>query len=295
LSAFCGSKERGLQVNIIRNLYMRRGICLISGLLIGGATKCGATEPQTVNLVSHRAIYDLTLVPSDNRSDWDSVHGRLVYELIGSQCTKLTQNFRQVLKLSGPKNGERILDNYSTSSESADGKSIKFVSKEMDRDGIQQVTSGNTEIKENGITVYFSSPTKSEYTLKQNTFFPISYTRELIKNAKINIHFLSALQFDGTDQAKPVQDTLAVIGEGQRGSNGLNPILKQDDFETLKRWPVTISYRTAGNREAIESDYTVFEELFENGVVQSLILDFKDFKLSGKLVDINFPVDPSCQ
>jgi hypothetical protein len=62
----------------------------------------------------------------------------------------------------------------------------------------------------------------------------------------------------------------------------------------MKRWPITISYSVAGNRDEIESDYTVFEELFENGVAQSLILDFKDFKLSGKLVDITFPASPSC-
>jgi hypothetical protein len=164
----------------------------------------------------------------------------------------------------------------------------------MDRDGLQRVTSGNTQIKGNEIIVHFNSPTKSVFTLKKNTYFPISYTKALIENAKMNIHLMSALQFDGTDQVKPVQDTFAVIGEGRLGAIGINPILKQKDFESMKRWPITISYSVAGNRDEIESDYTVFEELFENGVAQSLILDFKDFKLSGKLVDITFPASPSC-
>ena len=270
------------------------GNFLMSSLLIVVATESSASEPLAVNLVSHRAIYDLVLVSSENRSDWDSVRGRLVYELVASKCSNSIQNFRQVLQLSGPKNGERILDNYSTSSEGTDGKSIQFIAKEMDRDGLQRVTSGNTQIKGNEIIVHFNSPTKSVFTLKKNTYFPISYTKALIENAKMNVHLMSALQFDGTDQAKPVQDTFAVIGEGRLGANGINPILKQKDFESMKRWPITISYSVAGNRDEIESDYTIFEELFENGVAQSLILDFKDFKLSGKLVDITFPASPSC-
>ena len=232
---------------------------------------------------------------SANKSNWDSVAGRMVYELISPQCEGYTQNFRQILILSGPQNGQRVLDNYSTSSESLDGNTLQFLSKEMSGEGAAEITSGNAKKEDDALSVHFNSPTQSEFNSKSEILFPAAYTIALIKKAIAKQHIYAALQFDGTDQVRPVQSSFAVIGNENSGVVGLEPILIDKNFEKLKRWPVSIGYSSHALKDSTESDYTVFEELFENGVAQSLVIDFKDFKLRGKLLDISVSEQNNCK
>ena len=117
----------------------------------------------------------------------------------------------------------------------------------------------------------------------------------MIRKAIAKQHIYAALEFDGTDQVRPVQSSFAVIGDENSGAAGLDPLLMDKNFEKHKRWPVSIGYSSHALKDSTESDYTVFEELFENGVAQSLVLDFKDFKLRGRLVDISFSEPNKCK
>ncbi len=263
--------------------------------LAGAGISCSASFASDVGILSHKAVYELSLVPRDNNSDWDTVSGRMIYEVLGSPCAGYTQNFRQVLVLSGPKFGQHVLDNYSTSTEDADGRSLQFLAKELDKDAVVQVTSGLTRRSGDDVVAHFNSPTQSDVPLEKNTLFPVAYTRALISEARAQHPVFSALQFDGTDQIKPILSSFAVIGGEQKGSAGLDQLLPTEGFAALRRWPVTIGFSNAALRDAGETEYSVFEELFENGVAQSLVLDFKDFKLNGKLVSISFPTQPVCK
>jgi len=260
-----------------------------------GDSPAFAFNNPDIQLVSHRAIYQLSLIEMANKSEWDSVTGRMVYELSGSECDGFTQNFRQILVLSGPKHGQRILDNYSTSSETPDGNSMRFLSKEMAGDGTVELTSGEAKLLDGQLSAHFNSPTQSELKLDKNTLFPVAYTKAVIRQAIARHQIYSALQFDGTDQMKPMQTSFAIIGNESSGNAGLEPVLVDKNYGLLKRWPVSIGYSSNVQKDSTESDYTVFEELFENGVAQSLILDFKDFKLKGKLVDIMLPDQTKCK
>ena len=290
-----------LQVNILIGsslaLATRFTILGLSIVFIG-IFRCStvlASSIPGIQLIAHRAIYQLSLMETANKSNWDSVAGRMVYELISPQCGGYTQNFRQILVLSGPQNGQRVLDNYSTSFESLEGNSLQFLSKEMAGEGAAEITSGNAKKSDDELSVHFNSPTQSEFNSKSEILFPVAYTIALIKKAIGKQHIYAALQFDGTDQGRPVQSSFAVIGDENSGAVGLEPILMDKNFEKLKRWPVSIGYSSHALKDSIESDYTVFEELFENGVAQSLVLDFKDFKLRGKLVDISFSEQNKCK
>src|SRR3954471_21046686 len=50
-------------------------------------------------LVPHRAVYDLKLKDSSDRSGIAGMFGRMVYEFTGSACTGFTTNFRLVTKI----------------------------------------------------------------------------------------------------------------------------------------------------------------------------------------------------
>ena len=254
-----------------------------------------ASSIDDIQLIAHRAIYQLSLMETANKSNWDSVSGRMVYELTNPQCEGYIQNFRQILVLSGPQNGQRVLDNYSTSTEALDGNSMQFLSKEMAGEGTVEITSGHAKKSGDELSVHFNSPTQSDFNSESDILFPAAYTIALIRKAIAKQHIYAALEFDGTDQVRPVQSSFAVIGDENSGAAGLDPLLMDKNFEKLKRWPVSIGYSSHALKDSTESDYTVFEELFENGVAQSLVLDFKDFKLRGRLVDISFSEPNKCK
>ena len=51
-------------------------------------------------------------------------------------------------------------------------------------------------------------------------------------------------------------------------------------MQKLARWPVTLSYFTAGRGEQTPI-YTITFELYENGVSRALKLDYGEFALKG--------------
>ena len=292
--SFCGLWKETSQVNDgtrhlcfgsprIRRICLTLFFCTNLGLFADARA-----EDLVSELLPHRAVYDLTLMPVSNRSEWDSVTGRIVFELSGSVCAGFKQNFREVLVLSGPKSGRRVIDSFTSDSEAGDGRSMEFSASEVEPDGTVQRTSGVAKSTENGGTAHFNSPMQSDIEVDKYTYFPVSYTRNLIHEALVGHHLFSATQFDGTDQLKPIEESFAVLGEAQSGRSGIDSILAGKDFEPLRHWPVTIGYRHSSPKEVSESEYTVFQDLFENGVSQRLMLDFKDFKLSGKLVEFSF-------
>src|SRR6266511_2296861 len=83
----------------------RLGFGVAAFALIGLATAArpASAENGTVQLASHRAIYDLKLAEARGRRQLSAVQGRIVYDFSGSSCEGYALQFRQVTELD---NGE---------------------------------------------------------------------------------------------------------------------------------------------------------------------------------------------
>jgi len=62
-------------------------------------------------------------------------------------------------------------------------------------------------------------------------------------------------------------------------------------FGKQRYWPVTIGF---GYDNQPTSEYSIFKEILENGVAINLILDLKEFKLSGHLQSITKLDEKKC-
>ena len=258
---------------------MAWGLIGAFGILITGQGFARAA----VILAPHRAVYSLNLIENTNHGSWESVVGRMVYEVTGSPCEGYKQQFRQMIILSNSEGGRQVLDDFSSVSETSDDNRLDFLAKNIGKDEVVETINGNAQRLESGVIVRYTSPTRSELHLPPQTSFPIAYTRALITSALAGRKSLDLLQFDGTDNTSAAQKTFAIIGAEKSIKSSAEIDLVTKSFGKQRHWPVTIGF---GYEDQLASEYSIFQEILENGVAINLILDLKEFKLSGRLQSI---------
>ena len=122
-----------------KNLY-----ALLASLLFALAQ--GTSAFGQVTIVAHRAIYEMTLASSTNRSGISGADGRLVMELTGSGCEGWSVTFRRVMELRPDESNVKLLDTQIASWESGDGLSMHMTQKEYIDNTLQTDTKLSAEI-----------------------------------------------------------------------------------------------------------------------------------------------------
>lgn len=88
---------------------IRAAIVAVAAATAGGAQP-GAAQAQPVELVPHRAIYELSLGKIRGKASVQSARGRILYDFSGNACEGYALDFRQVAELD---NGEGKVDRKS--------------------------------------------------------------------------------------------------------------------------------------------------------------------------------------
>jgi hypothetical protein len=277
-----------------------RALLMASGLSIALlATAIADTAKSTVQLVPHRAVYELSLLRSEGSRGLDSARGRIAMDFGGNACEGYTLNYRQVTVLDSNETGSRTVDTRTATFEAGDGQSMRFKSTSsmqgLTKDGVD----GDAKLTPDGtLDVRFKQPKNASFAAAGQPIFPTEHLKRLIEAGRKGQTTLSVRVYDGSDDGKKVYDTLALVGrriEPGAGSN-LEEAVRQDTLTHLARWPVTISYFTEGVGERTPA-YTISFELYENGVSRALKLDYGDFALKGDLqvLQIQTAAAPACQ
>jgi hypothetical protein len=277
-----------------------RALLMASGLSIALLAPAMAdTTKSTVQLVPHRAVYDLSLLRSEGSRGLDSARGRIAMDFGGNACEGYTLNYRQVTVLDSNETGSRTVDTRTATFEAGDGQSMRFKSTSsmqgLTKDGVD----GDAKLTPDGtLDVRFKQPKNASFAAAGQPIFPTEHLKRLIEAGQKGQTTLSVRVYDGSDDGKKVYDTLALVGrriEPGAGSN-LEEAVRQDPLTHLARWPVTISYFTEGVGERTPA-YTISFELYENGVSRALKLDYGDFALKGDLqvLQIQTAAAPACQ
>ncbi|RDI59932.1 cell envelope integrity EipB family protein [Microvirga subterranea] len=277
-----------------------RSLLMASGLSIALLVPAMAeTAKNTVQLIPHRAVYDLSLLRSEGSRGLDSARGRIAMEFGGNACEGYTLNYRQVTVLDSNETGPRTVDTRTATFEAGDGQSMRFKSTSsmqgLTKDGVD----GDAKLAPDGtLDVRFKQPRNATFAAAGQPVFPTEHLKRLIEAGRKGQTTVSVRVYDGSDDGKKVYDTLALVGrriEPGAGS-GLEETVRQDAMANMARWPVTISYFTEGAGERTPA-YTISFELYENGVSRALKLDYGDFALKGELtsLQIQTAAAPACQ
>jgi hypothetical protein len=237
-------------------------------------------------LQAHRAVYDVTLNKASDRSGITGISGRMVYEFNGSACEGYTAKFRFVTQIVTNDN-TRLTDQQTTTFEDAEGKTFSFVTKSFVDQNLDKEVRGIATKDPKGLKVDIDKPEKSSMELAA-TQFPTQHLVEMIGKAEKGENFYQTNLFDGSEDANKVMTTTVVVGKKTEADKADPEAPALAKLATDKYWPVDIAYfdDSAQNGEEVP-EYRISFKLHENGITRDLIMDYGDFSMRGKLVNLS--------
>jgi len=264
-------------------------LVLAAALLIPAGANAGA------GLAPHRAVYDLVLDKASDRSGITQLSGRMVYEFNGSACEGYTTNFRFVTKIDTTE-ASKLTDQQTTTFEDAGGKSFSFVTKSFVDQSLDKEVKGTATADPKGLKVAIEKPDTQSVELSA-TQFPTQHLLELIDKAEKGETFYETNLFDGSEDADKVMTTTVIVGKQADvpANDPERPALAK--LATEKVWPVDIAYFDTSDSNGEEvPEYRISFKLHENGVTRDLMMDYGDFSMKGKLVNLQMlPTMATCK
>lgn len=273
---------------------------LIVALLVAG---CSSFLPKTVEaagidgLLPHRAIYDLSMIDSSDRSGITGMKGRIVYEMTGSKCEGFAVRFRFLTQVQTARKNFTN-DQRTTSFESADGKSFSFVNQSYLNGQLERELRGQAEL-EGGLTkVVITKPEESSFELGA-ALFMTQHVARLIEAAQQGQTIVTAKVYDGSDDGDELVDTTAIIGRerGESKQIGGEPEEVSSQFSGNPAWPVSVSYFSTAASESQGERLPIYQVSFlmhENGISRDLKMQYEDYALKGDLKEIQFLKAEAC-
>lgn len=241
--------------------------------------------PARAELLAHRAVYDLSLEEASDRSGIDSITGRMVYEFTGSACEGYATTFRFVMRI-GSEEATRLSDQQTTTFEDAGGETFQFVTKTYLDNALDREVRGVARTGSDGTTVELSRPEHRKVELEP-TRFPMLHLRETIARAKAGGGFYQTTLFDGSEDAVRVMLTAVTIGRARQMADSDPEARAAGVLESRSYWPVTIAYfDPSKDRGEQMPEYEISFLLEEGGVSRALSMNYGEFSIRGRLVDL---------
>jgi hypothetical protein len=265
---------------------------LLLGLWIRGAD-AQPQQQQDVVLVPHRATYDMKLSVARPNSGIVDVSGRMVLETVDS-CEGWEVKQRIKLKFLRNDGEEFDTDSSFTSYETRDGLGLRFSVRNIQDDEVEEELRGRADLEAPGGKgrASFTLPEARSFELPAGTLFPTTHLALLIRHARNGDQSASYSVFDGArlDGAFQVN---AVIGRPPRLS-GAPPV--RGDVALLRNqqsWGVRLAFFAAGDQGA-NPEYELALDLLANGISRSMLLDYGDFAVDARLVQLQALPRPRC-
>ncbi len=260
---------------------------LIGGwtLLAGLAAAVGSASPLlAVELVPHRAVYDLGLESKSDRSGVNDIRGRMVYEFSGSACEGYTTTFRFVTSFD-TESGQRLIDEQTTTFEAGDGGSFDFSTRSFIDRQLDRETRGRAEHDGDTTRVEVQRPERASHELPAS-LFPTEHLIDLIEKAQDGRQFYEAPIFDGSEAGEKVMTTTVAIGRRASVEAG-DPEREAMADVPGHYWPVDIAYfepESEGGEQV--PTYRIALKLHEGGITRDLVMDYGEFAIAGQLVEL---------
>jgi EipB-like len=262
-------------------------VVLASTFLAPALAQPGASG--AVNLISHRAIYDLKLSQAKGNRSLSGVRGRIVYDFSGSACEGYALGFRQVTELDNGEGKVAVSDLRSATWEEGAGNQYRFNFQNFISQKLVDSVDGRADRTKDAIGVHLAKPEDKRFDLSSAVAFPTEHMRRIIEAARAGKSVLELKVFDGSENGEKLYDTLTVIGHVIQPDERkpTDVAAGQAALAGLLRWPVTISYFDKAGKGGEQTPvYAITFELYENGVSRALTLDYGDFTITGEMTTL---------
>ncbi len=265
------------------------GALVLLGLWINGAD----AQQQDSPLVPHRATYDMKLSVARPNSGIVEVTGRMVLETVEA-CEGWEVKQRIKLKFLRNDGDEFSTDSSFTSYETKDGLALRFSVRNIQDDEVEEELRGTADLDAPGGKgrASFSLPEARSFELPAGTLFPTTHLALVLRHARDGDKSASYLVFDGArlDGAFQVN---AVIGRPPRQTGA--PVVRGDValLRNQPSWGVRFAFFATGDQGA-HPEYELALDLLGNGIARSMLLDYGEFAVDSRLVQLQALPRPRC-
>ncbi|MEP1207938.1 MAG: DUF1849 family protein [Rhizobiaceae bacterium] len=266
----------------------------IVGSLGAGPAISGGVD----GLLPHRAVYDLSLIKSSDRSGITGMNGRIVYEMTGSKCDGFSVRFRFLTEVQTARKSFTN-DQRTTSFEGGDGRSFSFVNQSYLNGQLEQELRGQARREAEKISVKITKPAAANVELG-DAIFMTEHIGVLVDAALAQESIVVAKLFDGSDKGDELVDTTAIIGKERAEVTQVEgePDKVSQLFKNQSAWPISVSYFSTAASASQGEKLPIYQVTFlmhENGISRDLKMLYPDYSLKGDLKQIEFLEKSSCE
>lgn len=243
---------------------------------------------QAFEIAPHRAMYDLSL--SKHGGDVADVRGSMLFEWEDA-CDGWNVTQRTVMAFTY-QNGQEVKIAWNvTTWEAKDGLSYRFFVRRFENGELAEEFRGAAKLDGAGKGGFaeYTLPEKRSLELPAGTLLPTAHSLELLRRIEAGDQLFWATIFDGYT-AKGLSDLNAVVTArlaAEAAAPELSPLLSAAPSSR-----VSIAF-FGREGQAAEPEHEQMLRLHQNGVVESLKLDYGDFTIDGKLTELK-SLPPDC-
>lgn len=254
------------------------------------AADAAEVEAFGQSLVSHRALYSLSVARLDPRNYRQGVTGGLSLEFVNA-CDGYVLNQRLLIEIStedGPVLNDMVLNSW----ESLNGKRFRFKLRDEVNNDLDQQLDGDAALGEDGEPgrVTFTLPPDTELELPPGTMFPTEHTIRLLLLARKGVNWFQAPVYDGSSPDS-YAEVGAFIGSELPPETSEEPLLK--DMKGQRSWRIRLAYFTS-EKSQDTPDYEIGYRLFENGVAEDIVFDYGDYAIRASLRQLEIRPKDGC-
>jgi hypothetical protein len=266
-----------------RLLFCAAILCLCAVLLAGEAL-------AGTDVLPHRALYELSMLRNRD-AHVVAVDGDMAFEWQDS-CDGWSVNQRSQMAFYYD-SGETTKINWSLVSwEAKDGASYRFIVRQMTDGTLSDEFRGDASLSAPGGngTAHYTAPEGHTVRLPRGSLFPSAHSLALLERAIAGETLFWAQVFDGSDAEGlfGVSAVITPLSAAARARADAEPSLKG-----VPGWHVALAFFAAEGQGA-EPEHEQQLDLFANGVVDELELDYGDFTVLAALKKLEPLPDPNC-
>ena len=232
-------------------------------------------------LASYRVLYKLQLDNSSNNPSIVLVSGELKTDFINS-CNGYITNETLNMNIGHDDGSSLQMNDIYSSLESLDGTSLRFLAKSFTNGRMTKEFDGIAIRENDTLKITYDIPSKKTGLIKENPSFPAQHLRQLIKSIKSGQKFFEHRLFDGSSGNESLYAVATINGLSKK-------TLKRgwSDVSFLEKeisWSMRNSYYD-DSLDGIPLSQSSYQ-LYANGVVGDMTIDYGDFKVNFLLTEI---------
>lgn len=233
-------------------------------------------------MLAHRAAYRLDL-GEGRGSGITAVRGAMVFE-VQDACEGWATRQRMTMVVVD-RDGQEVetVSDYATY-EAKDSSRLRFSLVQTSQGAVSQRVAGEAELRPDGSgRVRYSEPAGEEEELPAGTLLPMRHTVLSVEVARAGRRLLVSPLFDGTSDDGAQDTTTIISGWGPTPGAARFPLL---EGQASGRMRIAFFERGAGSGGANKPEYEVGLRYFENGVADELVMDFGEFSVEGRMLEL---------